>query len=55
MILDINSLNQLKQKDRQAIAETGLSNFGIDKIINQYSQIYSAMRIVYESINCLQW
>ena len=41
--IDINSLNQLKQIDRQAIAETGLSNFGIDKIIDQYSQIYEAI------------
>jgi hypothetical protein len=41
--IDINTLNQLKQIDRQAIAETGLSNFGIDKIIDRYSQIYEAM------------
>ncbi len=41
--IDINSLNRLKQINRQAIAETGLSNFGIDKIIDQYSQIYSAI------------
>lgn len=39
--IDINSLNQLKQIDRQAIAETGLSNFGTEKIVDRYSQIYS--------------
>lgn len=41
--IDINSLNQLKQIDRQAIAETGLINFGTDKIIDHYNQIYSAI------------
>ena len=41
--IDINSLNHLKQIDRQAIAETGLSNFGTEKIVDRYSQIYSAI------------
>ncbi len=41
--IDIDSLNHLKQIDRKIISETGLSNFGIDKINDQYSQIYSAI------------
>jgi hypothetical protein len=41
--IDINSLNQLKQINRQAIAENGISNFGIDKIIEQYCKIYSTI------------
>lgn len=41
--IDINSLILLKNKDRQAIAEAGLSNFGIDKITKSYIQIYSEL------------
>jgi glycosyltransferase involved in cell wall biosynthesis len=41
--IDIDSLNHLKQIDRKIISETGLSDFGIDKINDQYSQIYSAI------------
>ena len=44
--IKIDSLMQLKQKDRKVISEAGLSSFGIDKIIKKYTQIYS-------TINCL--
>lgn len=41
--IKLDSLIKLKQKDRRLISETGLSNFGIDKIINKYTQIYSTI------------
>ena len=41
--IKIDAMIQLKQKDRKAIAEAGLSSFGIDKIIKKYTQIYSAI------------
>lgn len=42
--LSMDSLIQLKQKDRQSIAQAGLFNFGIDQITQSYSKIYSELR-----------
>jgi len=41
--LKIDSLIQLKSKDRRVIADMGLSSFGIEKIIDKYIKIYSAV------------
>lgn len=41
--IKLDSLMELKHKDRRVIAEAGLSSFGIDKIIDKYTQIYSTI------------
>ena len=42
--IEINSLAHLRQIDRKAIAESGLSLFGIDVITKSYARIYSGLK-----------
>ena len=41
--LDNLSLYDLKQKDRKRISETGVLNFGSNKIVDQYLRTYTSM------------
>lgn len=41
--MGMRALNDLMQKDRKKISESGILNFGIDTIVNQYFQTYSTI------------
>ena len=41
--IEVSTLNDLKQKDRKKISESGISNFGINTIVNQYLRTYSSI------------
>lgn len=42
-MIDINAMNNLKQKDRKKISVDGIRNFGIEIIVNKYLQTLSGV------------
>ena len=38
--IEMSTLNDLKQKDRKKISESGILNFGVDTIVSQYIRLY---------------
>ena len=41
--IDLNTIKELSQKNRERISEEGILNFGIDTIVNQYLRTYSSI------------